>query len=193
MHKLLSSSSIRRHRFLRTFVLGPYSETVPPEDGGRLHLCLFILLHRLATQLPQRPVSDGDEDFRYESRVIVSQHSYTWLLFAMVIREARCSPGTCLTIIMLVALGKPAIEECIQTRFSQTLQCGHSRKGRTTSPSFLSSTVSEASQINRQNMHLLNEFLAVLATAIAVADMSDNEELAEGSTVHFSLLSASIS
>ena len=58
---------------------------------------------------------------------------------------------------------------------------------------FLSPAVSEASQINRPNMHLLNEFLAVLATAIAVADTSDDEELAEGSIVHLSSLSASIS
>ena len=43
------------------------------------------------------------------------------------------------------------------------------------SPSFFSSAVLEASQITRPKMHPLNEFLSILASAIAVADMSGNE------------------
>ena len=96
-------------------------------------------------------------------------------------------------VIVLVALGKSAIDECIQMWFSEILSMEHNRKGRERSPLFLLPAVSEASQISKPKIQLLGEFLAVLATTVAVARMSGDEEMAEGSAIHFSPSSASIS
>ena len=78
------------------------------------------------------PVPEGDEDVRYESKVIVSlaatiKSGSLWV--SMMIREvaARFDARPWLmwkgasTMIVLAALGKSAIEECIHTWLSETL------------------------------------------------------------------------
>ena len=78
-------------------------------------------------------------------------------------KERRSEPTT----IVLLALGKSVIERCIKTWFSETLSMRTQSEGMRDF-AFLPLASYLASQINKSKMQLLNEFLVVLPTAIAV-------------------------